>query len=153
MAADQSAILGEGDVALDDAGAHARTGHVRDIRVLGELQRRSAMADGKVGAIERAVLALHQLVLKPALVHALDQVERPRAELYARFFPIVVIPVRIIIAVVGGCKRGRDGKQRNGNSQGIDGLADHGNLLSNEGCKEGPAIGQVAESSGFGRSG
>jgi hypothetical protein len=54
--------------------------------------------------------------------------------LYAVAFLIVVIPARIVIVVVGGCERGRDGKQRGGNSQGIDGFSIHGKLLCDEGC-------------------
>ena len=81
VAAHQLAVLGEGHVALHDARAHARAGLVGLLGVLGELQRGAAMADGEVGAVERAVLALLQLVLERAFVHAVDQIERPRAEL------------------------------------------------------------------------
>ena len=97
--------------------------------MLGELQGGAPMADGKVGTVEGAALALRQPVLEAAFVHAVDQVKRPGTELYAAIFSIVNILVQIAIEVVGGCERGRGGEQRNGNSQGIDGLAEHGNPL------------------------
>jgi len=63
----------------------------------------------------------------------------PRAELYAVVTPIVVILARIAIEVLGGCERGRGGKQRGGNSQGIDGFSIHGKLPCDEGCRKRPA--------------
>ncbi|MEZ5600797.1 MAG: hypothetical protein R3F36_07300 [Candidatus Competibacteraceae bacterium] len=122
----QLAVFSEGHVALDDAGPHACPSHIRGVGVLGELQGGAPMADGKVGTVEGAALALRQPVLEAAFVHAVDQVERPGTELYAAVFSIVVILVQIAIGVVGGCEHGRGCKQRNGNSQGIDGLAEHG---------------------------
>jgi len=83
VATHQLAVLGEGDIALDDAGSHARPGAVSHVGMLRELHGRAAVADGEVGAVERTVLALHQAVLELALIHTLHQVEGPRAELHA----------------------------------------------------------------------
>jgi hypothetical protein len=79
-------VHGEGHVALDNASALPRSGLVRFLRVLWELQRGAAMADREIGLAERPVFALHQLVLQPARVHAVDQIEWPWAELYAQDF-------------------------------------------------------------------
>ena len=45
VTADESAVFGEGDVALDDAGAHETRGLVGLERVFGKLQARATMAD------------------------------------------------------------------------------------------------------------
>ena len=50
-------ILGEGDVALDDAGAHACGRFVRFAGVFRELEGGATMADGEVGFLERPVAA------------------------------------------------------------------------------------------------
>jgi len=83
MAAYQLAIAGEGDVALHNASAHARRRHVGFPRVLGELQRRAAMADREVSPVKRPVDALLQGRLELALVHILDEEEGARAKLHA----------------------------------------------------------------------
>ena len=80
MAAYELAVPRERDVALDDAGTLPRSTLVRLLGVLGELQRRAAVPDREVGAMERPVLALHQPVLQRAFIHALNQVERPRVQ-------------------------------------------------------------------------
>jgi len=81
VAADQFLVLGEGYVAFDDAGAHARGGFVGFLRVLGELHRRAAVADREIARAERAVGALLQRALERAVLHVLDEEERARAEL------------------------------------------------------------------------
>eukprot|EP00959_Pyramimonas_sp_CCMP1952_P171194 3577052-Pyramimonas_sp.AAC.2 len=77
VAADQMAILGDGDVALDDASAHARGGGVGLVGVLGELQGGTAMSDGegmglhhKVGVIEASL----ELGLQSGRLHVVNQV-------------------------------------------------------------------------------
>ena len=86
MAADKVAVCGEGDIALDDTGAHTCAGLIRLFRVLGELQRSATMGNREVSATERAVLALQQLLFKRTLVHPLDEIERARPELYGITF-------------------------------------------------------------------
>jgi hypothetical protein len=90
VAAHQLAVGGEADVALHDAGAHAHRGLVGLLRVLGELQRRAAVADREVGFAERARGAFLQALLQLARPHGVHQVERPRPELHGAAFPIVV---------------------------------------------------------------
>ena len=86
VAADQLGVLGEGDVALQDAGAHARGGDVGLRRVLREEQRRAAVADrevaGAVAALARG--AALQVVLEPARAQPVEQVEGTRAELHRK---------------------------------------------------------------------
>ena len=72
VTANELAVLRECHVALDDARALTRTGLIRLFRVLRELQRRSAVCNHEIAATERAVLAALQLLLEPAVVHALD---------------------------------------------------------------------------------
>ena len=81
MAADEFAILRERDVALDDACALARRGHVRLACVLGELKRGAAVADREVGRLERAGGALLERRLEFAVGHGVDEERRPGAEL------------------------------------------------------------------------
>jgi hypothetical protein len=81
MATHERTIAGEGDVALDDAGTHARGGFVGFACVFRELQRRAAVADREIGALERAVLAAFELRLQRTRVHAGHQIKRPRADL------------------------------------------------------------------------
>ena len=83
VAAHQLQVLGEGHVALDDAGAHARGGFVGLARVFGELQRRTPVANREVRLLERSLRAARQLCLEPARFHVVDEEERPRTELHA----------------------------------------------------------------------
>ena len=80
MTADQLAVLGEGHVAFDDAGAHARGRHIGFPAVLGKLHRRAAVADGKVGLAKRPG-ALGKLRLQRPVLHLVDEIERPRPDL------------------------------------------------------------------------
>ena len=77
-----SAVLGEGHVAFDDAGAHAGGGFVGFLRVLGELQRRAAMPDREVAPPERPV-ALPELRLERALGHLPHEIKGAGTELDA----------------------------------------------------------------------
>ena len=81
MAADQLEIPREGDVALDDAGAHAGGGIVGFTRVLGKLQGCAAMSNREVGSLERPLGAGSQLVLERPLLHIVHEEERARSEL------------------------------------------------------------------------
>ena len=81
MPADELAILGECDVALDDPGAHTRARFVGFPRVFGKLQWRAAVCDREIRAAERAATALLEPRLERAIVHAIDQVERALAQL------------------------------------------------------------------------
>ena len=82
--ADELLVLGEGHVALDDAGAHARGGVVRLLGVLGELQRGAAVADREVGAARLVVEACQESLLERAVVHLVDEELGSRAELDSR---------------------------------------------------------------------
>src|SRR5688572_12994006 len=82
MAADELAVLGEGDVALDDAGSHARARLVGFLRVLGELHGRTAVRNGEVTAMERAVLAAQEPGLERTVIHALHEKEGAWPELH-----------------------------------------------------------------------
>ena len=150
VAAHQLAVLRECDVALDDARAHARRGLVGLLGVLGELERGAAMADGEIGAVERPLLALLQLVLEPPVVDAVDQVERPRAELDAGVaLPVVVsIVVAVTIVIVAPVGMGERGEGRESEERCRDGerteCVAHAGLLgrigeSGEACHRAPA--------------
>src|SRR5262249_13792563 len=91
MAADKITIPGEGYVAFDDSRAHPRAGLVGLLRMLGELERTPAVTDREIGAAERAVPALHQLVLQRPFVHSLHEVERTWSELDRFVVPVVAI--------------------------------------------------------------
>src|SRR5882757_4130406 len=80
MPADQLAVFREGHVAFDHTGAHAGRGHVTFPAVFGELQRRTAMADRKTGAVKRSG-ALAELLLQRPVLHLVDEVKRPRSDL------------------------------------------------------------------------
>jgi hypothetical protein len=83
MAADERVVLGEGHVALDDAGAHPGRGDVRLGGVLGELQGGTAMADGEVARGESAATrALLQRLPERAFAQVVDEEERARPELH-----------------------------------------------------------------------
>src|SRR6185436_4870205 len=115
------ALLGERRVALDNARAHPGARLVRLFGVLGELQRRAAMPDGEVGAAERAVLALHQLVLQRSFVHSVHEVERAWPQLDG----VVVLAVAI-----GAGHRGEAGEYGNrGHECGREQDSAHGSLL------------------------
>ena len=107
MAADELAVLGEGHVAFDDAGAHARRRDVGFARMLGELQRGAAMADREVGPVERPCLALLEGVLQRPFVHVVDQEERTRPEMGERL---------VALGDRGGGDR--DGEERTGEQRG-----------------------------------
>jgi hypothetical protein len=57
VTADQLLVLGERHVAFEDAGAHPGARPIGLFGVLGELQRRTAMAYGEGGALKRPLLA------------------------------------------------------------------------------------------------
>src|SRR5690554_6133646 len=84
MAADQLAIGSKGDVALNDARAHACRRDVRLTGVFGKHQSGASMADTEVGAIKRPLLALLERRFQLALVHIVHQVEGTRSKLDAR---------------------------------------------------------------------
>ena len=82
VAAEQFLVLREGDFALDDARARSRPRFVGLLRVLGQLHRRTAVANGEVPArADRAVGAGLQFLLLRAVGHVAHQQERPRARL------------------------------------------------------------------------
>ena len=67
--------------------------------MLRELHGCAAVTDGKVGAVEGTVFALHQAVLEPAVIHALYQIERPRAEIHS------IVGTSAAVGVGGGGKQ------------------------------------------------
>lgn len=82
VAAHQLEILGEGDVALEHAGAHASARQVGLSRVLGELQRTATtMGDGEGRRLDLHLFARVQHALERAVLHAVDQEVRTRAQL------------------------------------------------------------------------
>lgn len=73
VAAHQLQVLGEGDVALEHAGAHASARQVGLARVLGELQgAAAAVRDGEGRRLHLELLARVQLGLEGAVRHAVD---------------------------------------------------------------------------------
>jgi hypothetical protein len=101
--------LGEGHVALEDAGPHARTRLMALLSVLGELQRPApAVADGEVSLVkEWAVRTLLEFFLEPTGFHFVDEVERPRAQLDVR----ATACVRVIVSKAIGCRAHRDSRE------------------------------------------
>ena len=78
VAAYEAAVGGEGDVAFENAGAHACTSHGRLDGLFWELKRpAAAVANGEVGDREWTVLASLKLVLEGCLRHVIDDVVRP----------------------------------------------------------------------------
>ena len=74
-------IAGEGHVALEDPGPHARRGDVGLDGVLGEHERRAAMADREPLRLELQIDAGEQPLPERTLRHALDEVIRAWAQL------------------------------------------------------------------------
>jgi hypothetical protein len=82
MPADEAAILGEGDVAFDDAGAHPGSGQNAFPRVFRELQRRAAVGDRELtGSVGPVRAAGPEPFLRRTLLHRVDEVEGARSEL------------------------------------------------------------------------
>jgi len=81
MPADELPILGKGDVAFENAGAHPRRGDVGFARMLGELHRRPAMADREIRPEERSGFALLESILQGAIVHVFDEEKGARSKL------------------------------------------------------------------------
>src|SRR3979411_3190078 len=73
-------VPGEGHVTLDHAGAHAGRCEIGFPAVLGKLQRRAAVAEGKVGLAERPP-ALAEFRLQRPVLHLVDEVERTGPDL------------------------------------------------------------------------
>ena len=99
VTAHQLAVLGESHIAFDHARTLARTGFIRFLGVLGELQRGAAMSDGEIGLVERTGLAALQLVLEAAVVQTVDQIEGAVADLHraARWRALIVMTVAVLI--------------------------------------------------------
>ena len=76
MAADQLPVFGKGDIAFEDTGTHPGSGLVGFAAVFRKLQRRSAMADGKIAHMEFVLLvgALAESGFQGAVSHLPDQV-------------------------------------------------------------------------------
>ena len=73
--AHEATIASEGDVAFENAGAHARASHCSLDRLFGELKRAAAtMANAEVGDGEGTVLASLKLVLEGRFRHVVDNV-------------------------------------------------------------------------------
>jgi hypothetical protein len=97
-------IFREGDVAFNDSGAHACARLICLTGMLGKLQRRAAVADGEIGAVERSVAAARELRLERAVLHVVDHKERPRPELNT----LVALPIAAVV-VAGMQGRGESG--------------------------------------------
>ena len=103
MTAHEFCVFGESDVTLENACAHAIGGDIRLPGVFRELERGSAMADGKITVLVFFGLgrALRQLVFEIPVAHLIDEEERARAELH----------VGLRVALLGmykRCKRARN---------------------------------------------
>jgi hypothetical protein len=120
VAADERSVLREGGVAFDDPRAHPRPGLVGFLRVLGELQRRAAVSDRKVGTVEGAGLALAQFVLERAGVQAVHEIERPRTELDPLTAARSVGVVTVIVVAAIDRKRQRSGRDERGEGNDAD---------------------------------
>ena len=115
MPAHQLLVAGEGYVAFQDAGAHARTGFIGLLRVFGELQRRATMTNREIAPLERAFRARLQPGLERTRAHVIDQEEWPRPKLNVCVLAILEMPAhRVFIA--GG--HGERGQQDENNSEG-----------------------------------
>ena len=90
MAADEFAVRGEGDVALDDSRAHARGRHIGLARVLRELKGRAAMSDRESAASKGPLAAGLESVAKGTGREGIHQVVGARTELDA-----VIVPRRV----------------------------------------------------------
>src|SRR6185312_9408061 len=88
--------------------------------VLGEFERRAAVADREIGAAERAVLAGKEFVLQLARVHALHEIVRARADLHARLvlrMPEVLDVVAlstVVVLIRAGLRDTCTGRQHRG---------------------------------------
>ena len=82
VATHQLPVLGEGHVALNDAGTHASGRHIGLFRVFGELQGSAAVADREVGPLKGAFGALLEFGLELPLIHVFDEEVRTRPELH-----------------------------------------------------------------------
>ena len=80
VAADEFAILGEGDVAFDDARALASGGRIGLARMFGKLKRGAAMADRPVIGFHRLAEAACELVLERAVFQRVDEIGRPNTD-------------------------------------------------------------------------
>jgi hypothetical protein len=100
MATDQFTILGEGDVTLNDASAHAGCGNVRLFRMFGELHCCPPVADGEVALFELLLLAASlQFLFKLALIHVIHQIERAGAKLNTQssLFGSAIVVLTVIV--------------------------------------------------------
>ena len=93
VTADELAVLGERNVALDDARALTRAGGVRLFGVFRQQQRRAAMRDRELGAANEIIRAAQQFALEFALVHAIDEPQRAFAHLDG-WIATLVVPTR-----------------------------------------------------------
>ena len=79
VAADELFVLGEGDVAFEDARAFTRPGEIRIAGVFRELERGAAVTDGKFGFLRRLLGAGEQLLFECAVFKIVDEIERAHA--------------------------------------------------------------------------
>jgi hypothetical protein len=82
--ADELSIARKRHVAFENPGAHSRGGNVRLARVLGKLQRRTAVRDREFSPLERPRRTLHQALLERSRIHVVDEKQWPGAELHRR---------------------------------------------------------------------
>lgn len=82
VTANELSVLGEGDVALDDASTHASSGHHTLATVLRDLQRATPMGDGKLGSMTNGRLCAGlQLAFQGTLIHVIHEEIRPGTDL------------------------------------------------------------------------
>src|SRR5262245_19650145 len=101
VAADEILILGEGHVAFQDTGTHARASLMALLGGRGELQRPTpAVAEGEV-SLEKvlAIRTLLEVALEFTEGHFVDEIERSWAKLDVR----ALVCGRIVLSEAIGC--------------------------------------------------
>jgi hypothetical protein len=100
MTAYQFAILGKGDVALKDTGAHARGSDIRLLGVFRELHGGASVTDREVTLSESFFVAGKEFLLQFTLIHVIDQIVRAGSELNAGFVYLMPVPIVVIITLI-----------------------------------------------------
>lgn len=75
-------VLGKRYIRFDNIGTHTRRCLIRLFGVLRELQCRTTVTNGEIRFIKWTIGAFLERLLKLALTHILDKVERSRTQVY-----------------------------------------------------------------------
>ena len=101
-------VLGEGHVAFQNAGAHARAGFVGFLRVFRKLQGRAAVADREIALLERALRARFEFGLERAWAHVVNEKKRAWAKLHVEIIKKMIAPM--VLEAGGRGERGQQSK-------------------------------------------